>query len=282
MIKKLAILLLIFNSINTYSQESVLLKTRFQPNKEYDTQIITTSYSEVDFIADSLILDKITAKGIVLPMIMDTKSSINTKTFTDNFDKNGRLPATIEYGKMISEKTINGEKTEEEKPYSGMKILGQYGIDNKFSVDTIIGNKITKEMREILVSTFKSIQQDVNFPKQPIKIGENFTNEIPLTIPMAGMNPIYVKIHIEYLLKEIKDNKAIFDLKQTVNLDMSQEQVNLVATGSGSGISEYDISENYITKLYSVLPMNLTIVINEKITAKIKSETTTDMMITIE
>ena len=69
-------------------------------------------------------------------------------------------------------------------------------------------------MRNVLKTTLENVQQAIKFPEKPMKVGESFNSEIPMTIPMEGMNPISVKINMEYLLTEIKDGKAFFDIKQ--------------------------------------------------------------------
>lgn len=266
----------------SWAQESVVFKTKFKPNKKYKTQVKTTSYTEIEFIADQEIMDRLKSQGVELPIITESETNMSTDIITHELDKNGEFTATMEYGKMISNTTINGKTTTEEKPYSGMKILGKYDVDNKFKVDSIIGEKVSQQMRTVLKTTLESVQQAIKFPEKPMKVGETFTSEIPMTIPMEGMNPISVKIDIEYLLTEIKEGKAFFDIKQTVGLDMSQEQLNIIASGTGAGTAQFDIKENFLTKYQSELPMSMTIKINEKMTMKMKSTTTSEQNVVIE
>jgi len=282
MIKNLTFILLILISITSCAQESVIFKTKFKPSKKYKTQVKTTSHTEIEFIADQEIIDRIKSQGIELPMITESETNMATDINTQNLDENGEFSATMEYGKMITTKTISGKTTTEEKPYSGMKILGKYDIENKFKIDTIIGDKVSQQMRNVLKTTLESVQQAIKFPEKPMKVGESFNSEIPMTIPMEGMNPISVKINMEYLLTEIKNGKAFFDIKQTVGLDISQEQLNVVASGTGTGISEFDIKENYLTKYKSKLPMDMTIKVNEKMTMKMKITTTSEQNVVIE
>ncbi|PQB05784.1 hypothetical protein BST85_13430 [Aureitalea marina] len=268
--------------MNSYTQESVVFETKFKPNKKYLTQLKSTSYAEIQFIADQEILDRFKSQGIELPMITESETNLATDIITQNLDENGEFPATMEYGKMTSKTTIAGKSTSEEKPYSGMKIIGKYDVDNKFKIDTIISSTVTQQMRTMLRSTLESVQPTINFPEKPMKVGDKFNKEIPMSIPMEGMSPISVIINMEYLLKEIKDGKAFFDIKQNVGLDMSQEQFNVEANGTGSGTSEFDIKENHITKYNSELPMNVTIKVNEKMTMKMKMTTTSEQIVVIE
>lgn len=157
---------------DTHHTQIVVFKTKFKPNKKYKTQLKTTSRTEIEFIADQEIMDRIKSQGIELPMITESKTNMATNIITQSLDENGEFPATMEYGKMISTTTISGKTTTEEKPYSGMKILGKYDIENKFKVDTIIGDKVSQQMRTVLKTTLESVQETIKFPKKPMKVGD--------------------------------------------------------------------------------------------------------------
>lgn len=281
-LKKLTFTLFILISIISCAQENVIFKTKFKPNKKYKTQVKTISYTEIQFKADKEIIDQLKSQGIDFPMITESETNMSTEIITEKFDKNGELPATMNYGKIISKSLINGKETIEEKPYSGIKILGKYDSENKFKVDSIIGDNVSQQMRNVLVMALENVQQTIKFPERSMKVGDKFNSEIPMSIPMEGMNPITVKIDMEYTLTEIKDGKAFFDIKQTVGLHMGQEQLNVVANGTGTGSSEFDINKNYLTKYKSELPMDMTIKINEMITMKMKMTTTSEQNVVIE
>ena len=53
-------------------------------------------------------------------MITESETNMATDINTQNLDENGEFSATMEYGKMITTKTISGKTTTEEKPYSGI------------------------------------------------------------------------------------------------------------------------------------------------------------------
>ena len=76
MIKNLTFILLILISITSCAQESVIFKTKFKPSKKYKTQVKTTSHTEIEFIADQEIIDRIKSQGIELPMITESETNI--------------------------------------------------------------------------------------------------------------------------------------------------------------------------------------------------------------
>lgn len=282
MIKKVSFILLILTTLISYAQESLIFKTEFKPDKNYTTVLKTTSYAEVQFIADKETIDEIKSQGIELPMITESEMNLSTELSTGALAENGEFPAIIQYGAMISTNTISGKTTSEENPYSGMKVLGRYYDGNKFKIDTIIGNKVTQQMRSTLKATLENLQEVIKFPDEPMQVGDTFKSETPMTIPIEGMSPLSVKINIEYLLTDIQENKAYFNIKQSVGLDMSQEQINFTANGTGTGTSEYNIKENYLTNYNTELPMEMTIKLNEKISIECKMITTYEQDVVIE
>ncbi|UJH68619.1 hypothetical protein [Allomuricauda sp. SCSIO 65647] len=281
MTKYLPIIFLLFNfSIN--AQESFSFEAQISPNKKYITQLESSSISEIDFIADEKTMEELKSQGVKLPLKFTTQTKMTTTISTGSKGVDGYIPATMEYGKVLATTEMNGETKTEEKPFSGAKILGKYDNNFKFEVDTIIGDNIDTQMRAVLKNILSTVQQSINFPKEPMQIGDTFQNKIPMSIPIQGMNPIKVIIKIDYLLRDIADGKATFDVNQQVSLDASQEQVNVKATGSGSGVSVYSVTDNYLIKNQSELPMELTAKINEKITSKVKATTQTNLSVIIQ
>lgn len=264
------------------AQESIRFDIKVSSNKKYISEIVNSSLSEIHLIADKATMDKIKSSGIELPILMEQETDISLINITGDKLESGELPVELEYGKMITKTIVNGKSSIEEKPYSGMKIFGRYNTHNKFVVDTITGENVTQEMKEVLVSTLENIQEQIKFPEGPINVGDKFDSEMPLTIPVKGMDPIKINLIIEYELKEIIDNRAYLDLQQSVTLDLVQKQLNVEASGIGNGTSEYDIKENYLIKYQSELPMDITIKMNDSLSMKMHTTTKSYYNVTIE
>lgn len=280
--KILNLFLLLLMSISTLAQESIVFEAKFKPNKIYKSHIKSSSSGEIEFIADKEIIDQMKSRGLELPIFTEEITDLSTEITTYDLEENGEFLAKLEYGKMISTKTINGKTSSEELPFSNMKILGKYDVENKFKIDSILGENVTQQMRAVLKVTLENVQAAIKFPEEPMMVGDVFNSEIPMAIPLEGMRPISVKIDMEYLLTEIKDGLAFFDINQSLSLDMSQDQLNMMASGEGVGTSSFDIKENYIVQYTSELPMDMTIEINDNMTMKMKMITKSDQKVTIE
>ncbi len=183
---------------------------------------------------------------------------------------------------MTSKTIINGNSTEHPNPVNGMQIIGKYNTEYVFEIDSIIGDNVTEQLRLTIAQTMENVQKQIDFPENELKIGDSFTNEMPMSIPMQGMNPMNIVINTTYLLTDVSDGIAYLDLDQTIMLDSEQEQMKMSATGSGKGTCAYSINHNYLVKYASELPMNLSIEMNEMMSMKMQMDTKTNISVTIE
>lgn len=263
-------------------QEAVQFKNEIKPNKKYTMNLSISSISEVNFIADQETLNSIESQGFKLPINTEITSEMTTEIRTGDRVKNGDISAAKDYREMSSYTIINGDKRTEKSPYSGSKILGKYNKSNKFLIDSIIGQKLTPQMRYFYNETLVGFEKKIKFPKNIMKVGDSIINEAPLSIPIQGMDPVMAIIKTYGILKEIKGNIAMFEFDQGVNLDPIWGQNTITLMGSGKGKAEYNIKENQVTNYTSELPMELTIEINEGMTAIIKISMHHDQDVTID
>ncbi len=279
--RKNILIMIFFITLSTFAQQEVLFKIKIQPNKYYSTNLKTFSNFEIDILANETILQRFVLKGIKLPMIATDSTVVPTEIFTYKPLENGTFNAKIQYGDVFKKKTLNGELQTKKNQFSGVKILGTYNVNSKFKIDTIIGQRINQQLKTSLSAILENAQELIKFPEKPLKVGESFENELPTTIPMEGFNPIKIIIKSNYLLTEINNGIAYFDVNQAIKIDMIQEQLNLKANGSGVGKSEYNIEEMYLTKYSSDISMNFSMKVKEEISTIVKAETSMNFEVTI-
>lgn len=266
-------LLIISATIAFAQNKEVVLSNKFLPDTKYITSVETHTLSEMNIEASEEILAKIKEKGVQLPMLSENKSTMISTIKTGAVRADKSFPATINYDKVTSLNVGNGKATEEESPISGLVVKGNYKADNQFVIDTMISTKLNESLRYTLKATLENVQNQIRFPDKPMKIGADFTQKLPMAIPIAGMEPVKITINTTYRLKDIKNQLAIFDIVQTVQLDMTVEQSDITATGSGTGISEYDMQHRFTTKHESDLDMQMTMNMNNfKVVADTKTK----------
>lgn len=274
----LVLTIICFNAFGQ-SQKEVLFKRKFLPNTEYVTTMLTSSKSEVKFDGPSEMLENLKANGVQNPILVEGSNSVISSIRTEELLSDGSFDAVMTYSKVVSKQTQNGQSTQKDSPLDGMRIEGKYHSNNMFKVDTIIGKDVNDALKNTLTSTLESVQEQIKFPDYPLKPGDTFNQTLPMTIPVAGVQNIQVVINTKYLLKEIKNDLATFDIVQNVELNMDVEGSSITASGQGTGLSQYSISKEFITKYESNLTMELTVLVNQ---LRISSEVVSKSDMTVE
>ncbi|MGY5351083.1 DUF6263 family protein [Wenyingzhuangia sp. IMCC45533] len=274
--------LIVLVSLNVFSQKSLKLEIIMKPKTIYKTHLSTKAKSSITFIADSLLLEGFKSRGIQNPMIMDIEKVTPTIIKTSKRNKEKEIPAILEFGHITSSIIMNGKKDTKKSPLDSLRMIGKYINQKDFKIDSIVGGDLNETMKKTISSLMENLQQKISFPKKPIKIGESFEQNIPMTIPIQGMKPVQLKINTIYTLKNFNKKIALFDIKQKIEMDLSQKQVDVKAEGSGSGIVEYDRKHKFLTRYESKLPMKLNIKANDLIKMEIKSNTITKQTVLIE
>lgn len=283
MLKKISQAFLILAITMSCKQDAVhQFKQEIKPNKTYIKQLTNSTNSVVNFIADQETLDLIESNGYKLPIKTEIISTMNMDIITKNKDEKGEFLAEKQYGEINTSFTINGKTNIEQKPYSGMRILGKYDSANRFLIDSIVGIKLLPQMKYFHNVIIENMQSKIKFPQNGIKIGDTIKNEMPLDIPVQGMPPVKALIKMQYVFQAIKGEKAIFKLIPKAQLDTKWGQENTQLSGTGIGTSEFDLKENYLTSHSYELPLELTIIVNDEMTAKIKITMKSEQSVSIK
>ncbi|MGI9525680.1 MAG: hypothetical protein ACR2MS_01060 [Weeksellaceae bacterium] len=276
----LSFVFLVLICVSTLAQEQFIFKVKIKPNKTYTKQLYTVGRNEITFVSDKEAINDSTMQS---PIIIESDSQMTVIEKTQALDENGEIPTTLVYDKMLTKKTINGdEDSTKNNPYAGMKIMGKYDKNFKLKIEQITGDYITQQMKDLLINTLEQIQQGIEFPERPLRVGDSFDNQIPLTIPIEGMSPIVIYNHMKLLLTSIKDNMAYFKNEYNISFQMQEEDLSIEASGSGTGTSVYDIEENYLIKNTSQIPMNFIVNVSEGKTIKMEIVTNSQHHTTIE
>lgn len=272
--KKLLLVCLLLCSVTVWAQKKeVTFQVRFSPNTAYANTVSTSSKMVLNFEGAPEVLAEI-EKEVALPLVIESRNDIVTTINTGALREDKSMPATIVYGKAISTSKNNGKETVVENPVSGLIAKGSYSGDSKFVIDTLISDKLTAELENTIRYMLENVQNQIVFPADPMKVGDSFEQRLPMSMPVAGAEPINMLIITNYKLKNIKGNLAHFDIDQAVQLGMVAEGTDITASGTGTGSSEFDIKNSFITKYESDLQISLTADVNEvKIITSVNTQT---------
>lgn len=267
--KNLLLILLLASPTYLKAQNSIIFKVKYLPESEYTTEVVATSDMLMDIKGDSATLAEIARSGMKLPMHMKGENTSTSVTRTGKLLDSGLIPYENWYTNVRMKVEGMGIVKDQESPISKMRVYGKYDPAGDSEVDSITGmpsNTLTKEQ---LMPILKRLEQTLVFPDRPLGTGDSFRMEIPIEMPIAGMNPITLKVIAVYTLKEIHDGLAKFDVVMTMEMKTENEKFKMDASGKGTGTSDFDINKGYLKNYYTDLDITLTMLI-ENMTMTVK------------
>lgn len=243
-----AILLMTFYALNLSAQKEVLIKSQYQPGKEYRQVTVSTIDGEMDLIGDPEMMEGLTASGMKLPIPIKTSTEMGFVIRVSEREADGRMPATMTFDKMVIAMQTMGVDQNIDNPVAGTVIKGWYNDDGKFTVDSApdLGVEFSKED---LIKMIDQVQHSIDFPDRPLKVGETFTQRVPMNVPVASMSALKLFTETVYTVREIKRGKAILATEIGMTMDTTNDAQAATMAGKGSGTCIYDISETLIVGL---------------------------------
>lgn len=237
------------------AQKEVNLYFAYQPQSNYEMEVISEISGTMDMeMPDSLRQSLGNLEGF--PMQLEMLNTIPTTIKTGQPQADGSFEAILAYGDIQMESRMNGSPVEQpDNPLSGLSIYGRFTNGRNFEMDSVSGKGLDPTFEGMLKGVLGQLEQFMQLPTEPMAVGEEFTVVSPMSIPMAGMNPLQAEVHITYHLTALDGDRAYFDLDQEIVMDMQQEQMEMHIEGRGSGQGTFNVAENYWETLITELPM---------------------------
>lgn len=265
--KKITLFVLTLLSISSQAQEQIDFTIKYLPNHEYTLSQTVTSENNLNYIASDELLEELKSNGINNPTVTKETSLLKNSFKTGSLVGN-TFPITIDL-------------LESNNPVltKGTKFFGN-SVADKIKIDSISSNSITKDQKAMLISVMESILNQIEYPDKKLKVGEGFTQSIPMNIPIANVN-LEMTINSTYTLKSISNGIAFFDLGQVYTLKTEVEGSEIKFNGAGTGSINYDIEKQFFSKYYVTMEMDFKMDL-EPFSIEIKSKSTTDQITTIK
>lgn len=243
--KKFLPAILIIAAANICKAQSVNFKLSYQPDHNYqltgDMKIgVVTDLSSVPQIAD-----KLKQQGITEPVNAVMNMQMNFNINTGNTANDKTFPYQMNFTMPSMGVTVNNKEMPIPVPKNtGTKMYGHVAPGGQLSIDSLNGQKIPDSIAQKTLTMMNSMLKMVNFPNHPLKVGDSFTQQIPLNIPM--FKGISNNIATTYTLVSIQGNRANFDIKQDMSMHMDiKGKMSIAMTGVGAGKMIYDVSNSF-------------------------------------
>ena len=246
----LTIAFAMFFSVFGYAQNQLIFKSQYSPEKRYAQSTIINTESTIKYAGSEQFLKKIKDRGIENPTLQVDKSTTEIVSISGKPLSNGIFPLTMEFVKIEN-------KDEKVTLPQGTKFYAHAGNGSVPVIDSIVSKGIEENFKKQLHEMMQQMFTQSVFAEKKLKIGEEFTLEIPMSIPIAGIR-IDMNIISIYKLTTIKNDIGYFDvIQKTILKSNVAPSYTINATGNGKGTVLYDIKNNFNIENHTESEMKL-------------------------
>jgi hypothetical protein len=247
------LLLLTQFSCAKHPQDRLTFKIQFQPEKKY-SQIAERTYQSVTkFSGSEISMQRLKIRGLQNPTISSKNSRTESVLKTGKRNDGNNFPVTMEYIKTTSN---DGKKDIPD----GTIFQGICIGTNMPKFNSVASEGFDEMNKTTALQTLQNTFSQLTFPEKELKIGEQFSMEYPLSIPMEG-SKIEMVVTNTYKLISISNNLANFDIAQQYQMIPKLMDNSFKGTGNGNGHLVYDVANTIILNY----AMNTEMELNKKL-----------------
>ena len=243
--RKTIYILLLLNqfSCNAPKPEGLILKVQFQPEKTYSISTIRGTETVITYSGEDIAMQKIKSENIKNPTISKVRTKTDAELVTEKGLSSKSFPVTLTYKRIMS---LDGKNQIPE----GTVVQGEVIGDNLPIFSKVVSGTLDFDQKERLLQTVRNNFEQLDFPEQRLKIGDQFSADRTSAMPMEG-SVIEMIITTTYKLLSIKDNMAQFELSQNYQMNPKMMDNSFTGSGNGKGELSYDM-ENFLVTDYSL------------------------------
>ena len=255
------------------AQDGIVLRMKYLPEHIYEVTTITQMLMEMNMESGEGFPggeDELPEGPLLMQMDQWVVGTINTGKTAEN----GNIPLQMHLDqktKVATPYLEMGELPQEEAMQFSM--AGYAESNGVVRILTVEGVELPEEAMEAVSELISNISTQVQFPDQPLRIGDSFTQEIPFNLPLDEMGVMNMFIVADYTLVDIDGHLAMLEVVQTLEMDASEMGFTIRATGGGSGTLTLDTSLEYVTASRILFTMEMILDMGEmRMTNAMESE----------
>jgi hypothetical protein len=235
--------------------ESIVLDVKQLENRVYSTSTIMQNSNVVNIEAPEETLAQLKKSGVKLPITVDQKQTIVKTIATSAKNNKGVMPFTGSLASNIKAKSSTQSGTQNvERSYT---VSGSFR-GNTVTIDTVSGDSVKPELEAAMKQALAKMMQSAEYPKKSMKVGDSFSDSVPISLPVQGAQPVNMVLTTQYTLQRIENKRAHFELTQKYVLaDSKENPMQITVSGSGKGAMTYDGALYQVTSLMTDSTMHL-------------------------
>jgi hypothetical protein len=233
------ILILICFSCSNPKPAGLIMKVQYQPESKYLISTIRGTETVITYSGQEIAMQKLKSMNIKNPAISKVKTRNDTELVTGARLKDKSYPATLIYKKTNS---LDGQN---EIPV-GTFVYGSIKNGHLPNFHAIASDLLDFDQKSQLMKMVSNTFEQFDFPEKQLKIGDQFSMDRPVSLPMEG-SAIETVITTTYKLLGIKNGTAQFSINQTYLMSPKMMDNSFKGNGKGNGELTYSIKDSIVT-----------------------------------
>lgn len=237
----IVVLLFIFScSTNQPKDTRLLFSVKIKPETKYAIETKNAFQTEIRYEGKEKAMNKLRSMGIKNPNTMSrgsqSKMILKAEKMLDNY-----IPVTLEIAKSTGS---NGQPDISQ----GISVNGESVGGNMPEFHSIASAKPADIDDKAFLQGIQNNFSRLNLPEKRLNIGEQFTVESTLTIPMEKSH-VEIAVSTSYKLVNMVNGLANFDIIQNYEMNQLRMDNSFSGNGGGSGKLVYSAEKNMVTSL---------------------------------
>jgi hypothetical protein len=233
--------------------DRLLFSIKIKSGQKYTIETLRTSDMEVKYVGGEKALNKLRSMGIKNPNVLSRKIQTESVLTTENILDKTYIPVKLE---IIRSNSSDGRLEIPE----GIVANGESKGGEMPGFSSIQSGKRDGRNEESLLESIQNIFSQLNLPEKNLKVGEQFTTESTLTIPMEKSH-VEIAVTTTYKLVSVTNDQAGFDILQNYAMNQMRMDNSFNGTGGGKGKLTYDVGKSMV----SFFEMNSNLEMNKKL-----------------
>ncbi len=221
-------------SVHGQTTDGFTFRIQYKPETTYTQTMEQSSHSDIKYSGSKEFLQVLKNKGVQNPTVTNKVSTTESVVKTGKVTDGAQYPLTIEFVKSTSSDGKNIIP-------NGTVIYGRVSSGAMPTLDSVVSSGLEEGYKKTLLQAMQNTFSQLSFPEKKIKVGESFSIESPLSIPVAGVT-IEMTITTTYTLVSVTNGIANINVSQAYKMKANVSKYSINATGSGKGKMLYDDS----------------------------------------
>lgn len=235
----IVVLLFVFScSQNQPKDNRLLFSVKIKPEAKYTFQTKNSYQTEVRYEGKEKAMNKLRSMGIKNPNVMN-RNSQSVMVLTSEKSLDNYIPVKLE---IVKSTGINGQS----EISQGIRVNGESAGGNMPEFSSIASTKPSGVDEKAFLQAIQNNFSRLALPEKRLNIGEQFTVESTLTIPMEKSH-VEIAVSTIYKLASVTNGLANFDITQNYEMNQLRMDNSFTGTGGGSGKLIYSAEKNMVT-----------------------------------